>query len=275
MAFKENLLQKIELERLALRVIASIGSAEQVSHRIDKESMRKLLELSPFHYKHERDLDLFIKDAEGDLKTILVLDNELPIFHSTVKDVVIRRSPRTLEIWKISTIRKILVDTDIKVSTGKESVETILQDSVAQLDLTYNDKDIEGLGREGMAWLAGREARGVTDTLALFAALLGLKKPPKIFGLDQTISYGTTTAGPNKEAVLGPLVIYRPPDNTLLWLDKSFGSNDRQQLNSLRSIAAGQASGPVTGDAVFEKLKTEVLKQPERVRARLATGLPG
>jgi hypothetical protein len=34
-------------------------------------------------------------------------------------------------------------------------------------------------------------------------------------------------------------------------------------------IAAGKASVPVTGDAVFEKLKTNVLEQPEQVHARL------
>jgi hypothetical protein len=269
MSFKENLLQKIELERLAFKVIASLGT-EQARHRIDKEAMRAILELSPYRYLHERDLDLYVKNTGGELKMILVLDNELPIFRSTVRDVVVRRSPRTLEMWKISTIRKILVDSDIKLSTRKESVETVLQDTVARLDLAYTDKDIKDLAREGMAWLAGREAPGVTEILTLFAALLGFRKPPKIYGLDQTISYGTATAGPNKEAVFGPLVIYRPPDNTLLWLDKTVSRSDRQQMELLRAIAAGRKSVPVTGDAVFEKLLANVLEQPGQVRARLS-----
>lgn len=267
--FKENLLQKIQLERLALRVIGSIGTG-QTSHRIDKEAMRSLLELSSYQYLHERDLDLYVKPLESEEKLILVLDNELPIFRSTVKDVVTRRSPRTLEMWRISTIRHILVDSDIKESTRDESVRTVLRDAVAQLDLTYTDKDIENLAREGEAWLAGREVGHVTEILSLFAALLGYKKPPKQFGLDQTISYGAAASGPDKEMVFGPIVLYRPGDNTLLWLDKLFTLSDRQQLKTLRAIGAGQASGPVTGDTVFEKLKKNVLDQPEQVQVRLA-----
>ena len=264
MSFQENLLQKIELERLASKVIASLRTG-QARHPVDKEAMRSLLELSPYQFQRERDLDLYIKPAEGELKLILVLDNELPIFRSTVKDVVTRRSPRTLEMWKISTIRHILVDSDIRMSTREESVETILKDAAAQLDLTYTDKDIEDLAREGMAWLAGKEAEGVEKTLALFAELLDYAKPPKPFGLDQVICYGVAAPGRGKDTVFGPLVMYRPDANILLWIDKIFSSSDREQLEFLRSVAAGRASVPVTGEAVFHKLQAKVLEQPQRV----------
>ena len=159
-SFKENLLQKIELDRLAARVIASCGT-EQSRHPIDKEAMQSLLEVSPYKYQRERDLDLYVKTIDGELKLILVLDNELPIFRSTVKDVVKRRSPRTLEMWNFRTIRNILVDSDIKMSTTGKSVETVLKDAVAQLDLTFTEIDIENLAREGMAWLAGGDGNNV------------------------------------------------------------------------------------------------------------------
>jgi len=239
MSFKENLLQKIELDGLASRVIASCGT-EQSSRPVDKEAMRRLLELSPYQYQRERDLDLYIKPIEGELEMILVLDNELPIFRSTVKDVVTRRSPRTLEMWNFRTIRNILVDSDIKVSTRGESVETVLGDALAQLDLTYTDKDIEYLAQEGITWLAGRDAGGVGKSLALFGALLGYEKPPKYFGLDNTVSFGVSASGRDNEVVFGPLVLYRPVDNTLAWIDQSFY-------------------------AVFQKLQVNVLKQPGRV----------
>ena len=160
MSFKENLLRKIELERLASQVIASCGT-EKSRHPVDKEAMRSLLELSPYQYQRERDLDLYVKPLEGELKMILVLDNKLPIFQSTVKDVVTRSSPRTLEMWNFRTIRNILVDSDIKASIRAKSVETVLMDAVAQLDLTYTDTDIKNLARKGMAWLAGKNASGV------------------------------------------------------------------------------------------------------------------
>jgi hypothetical protein len=268
-SFKENLLQKIELERLAYRVIASCGT-EQARHPVDKEAMGRLLELSPYQYQRERDLDLYVKPVEGELKMILVLDNELPIFRSTVKDVVTRRSPRTLEMWSFRTIRNILVNSDIKISTTGKSVETVLRDAVAQLDLTYTDTDIENLAREGMAWLAGSDAGGVGKSLALFGALLGYEKPPKYFGLDNTVCYGVSAFGRDNEAVFGPLVLYRPADNTLVWIDQSFSRSDREQMKFLRSVATGQKSVPMTGDAVFEKLQANVLEQPERVLSRIS-----
>jgi hypothetical protein len=287
MSFQENLLQKIELERLAYRVIASCGT-EQARHPVDREAMVRLLELSPYQYQRERDLDLYVKPVEGELKMILVLDNELPIFRSTVKDVVTRRSPRTIEMWNFRTIRNILVDSDIKVSSTGKSVETVLRDAVAQLDLTYTDTDIENLAKEGMAWLAGSDAGGVGKSienlakegmawlagsdaggvgksLALFGALLGYEKPPKYFGLDNTVSYGVAASRPDNDAVFGPLVLYRPADNTLVWIDQLFSRSDREQMKFLRSVATGQKSVPMTGDAVFEKLQANVLEQPERV----------
>jgi len=265
MSFQENLLRKIELERLAFRVIASCGTGQ--SHTpIDKEAMRSLLELSPYQYRRERDLDLYVKTVEGDLEMILVLDNELPIFRSTIEDVVKRRSPRTLEMWNLRTIRNILVDSDIKMSTTEKSVKTILGDAVEQLDLTYTDTDIENLAREGMAWLAGSDAGKVKKLLVMFGALLGYKKPPKYFGLeDHTVCYGISATGPENDAVFGPLVLYRPADNKLLWIDESLSRSDRRQMKFLRSVADGQASVPITGDAVFEKLKANVLEQPGRV----------
>jgi len=269
MSFKENLLRKLELERLAARVIASIGSG-QAYRRIDKEAMRKLLEKSPYQYQQERDLDIYVKNGGDEVKKILVLDNELPVFRSTVKDVVIRRSPRTLEMWRISTIKHILNDSDIKESKGAESVQTVLEDTVSQLDLTYTEADIRDLAREGMAWQAGKEDLKVGEILELFAALLGFRKLSKSFGLDQAICYGKSSPGPDKESVFGPFVLYRPGDNSLQWIDKRISPADRQQIEFLRSVAAGRTTMPVTGDAVFEKLKTEVLERPQQVRARLA-----
>lgn len=259
-SFQENMLQKIELKKLAARIIASIGTADQQPRRIDKNSMKNLLEFSPYQHIHERDLDLYVKPDEDEQKTILVLDNELPIFRSTIKDVVTRRSPKTIEMWKIKTIRNILVDSDIRVSTGEDSVRTVLADAVGQLDLSYTQQDIMDLARDGMAWLAGREAEGVAQTLALFAELLDLTKPPKPFGLEQTICYGVAAPGKGKDTVFGPMVIYLPAANSLLWIDKTFSRTDRQQMEFLRTLAAGHASAPVTGDAVFEKLQEKVLE---------------
>ena len=196
---------------------------------------------------------------------ILVLDNKLPIFQSTVKDVVTRRSPRTLEMWNFRTIRSILVDSDIKASIRAKSVETVLMDAVAQLDLTYTDTDIKSLAREGMAWLTGNNAGGVKKSLALFGALLGYQEPPYELGLAHTVCYGISTSGLDNDTTFGPLVLYRPDDNTLAWINESLSQADRKQMEFLRSVAVGKTSVPVTGDAVFQMLQKNVLEQPGRV----------
>lgn len=262
-SFKENLQRKIELEKLAFRVVASCGT-DQAVHRVDKESMRQLLEMSPYHHQQERDLDLYVKENGEEHETILVLDNELPIFRSTVKDVVTRRSPRTLEMWNFKTIRRILVDSDIKVSKGAESVEAVLRDAVGQLDLTYTDADIKNLAREGMAWLAGKEAGEVEEIITLFAALLGYKKPPKYLKLDRMVCYGLSVPGRNGEIVFGPMVLYRPASNTLLWIEGLFSRTDEKQLDLLNSVVSGRKPAPLTGDEVFEKLQAKVLEHPIR-----------
>jgi len=46
-------------------------------------------------------------------------------------------------MWNFRTIRNILVDSDIKMSTTEKSVQTVLGDAVAQLDLAYTDADID------------------------------------------------------------------------------------------------------------------------------------
>ena len=65
MSFKENLLKKIKIDRISKVVFASIGTPDS-GKKIDKEKMRELLEMSPYKFRHERDLDLYIKEKEVD-----------------------------------------------------------------------------------------------------------------------------------------------------------------------------------------------------------------
>ncbi len=264
MSFKENLLKKIEIDRLALLVIASCWPADG-RHKVNKEAMRRLLESSPYKYKRERDLDLYLKPIEDEVQMILVLDNELPIFRSTIKDVVVRRDPRTLDLWSFRNIRRILVDSDIKMSVREKSVETVRRDAVALLDLTYEDADIKSLAFEGMGWLEGKDAKGVDDTLSLFAELLGYRKPPKYFGLEHVVCYGLPASKEDPDAAFGPMVLYRPADNNLVWINKSFSRFDLQQIEFLQAVASGRASVSVTGDAVFRTLQEKVLLLPNRI----------
>ena len=63
MSFKENLLKKIEINKLSRKVLQTLGPADS-GLKIDKEAMRHLLELGPYQYQKERDLDLFIEQPD-------------------------------------------------------------------------------------------------------------------------------------------------------------------------------------------------------------------
>ena len=65
MSFKENLLKKIEIDKMAKQVIASMGPPES-GRKIDKTIMRSLLEMSDYTYKRKRDLDLYIEDIDAE-----------------------------------------------------------------------------------------------------------------------------------------------------------------------------------------------------------------
>jgi hypothetical protein len=86
MGFRENYLKKIRADRMAEQVRNSIGPPGS-GQRADLETMRSLLELGPFDYRRERDLDLYMLDSAGAMPMILVLDNELKIYRTTVEDV--------------------------------------------------------------------------------------------------------------------------------------------------------------------------------------------
>ena len=65
MGFKENILKKIRIDRLAQQVMDSIGSYDS-GKKIDKKIMRQLLKEAAYEYKKRRDLDLYIKqEASG------------------------------------------------------------------------------------------------------------------------------------------------------------------------------------------------------------------
>ena len=92
MSFKENLKVKIKLDRLLQKLVATIR--EPPGKRwLDKVLTQELLEMTDLEHKKVRDLHLYIRPLEGAIMEVLVLDNELPIYHTTVDDVALRKSP--------------------------------------------------------------------------------------------------------------------------------------------------------------------------------------
>jgi hypothetical protein len=258
MAFRENLLKKIEIDRLADKVLATIGPAGG-EIRLDKQSMRALLGHGPYTHRRERDLDLWVEDTAAEVRRIIVLDNELPIYRTTIADVAMRKSPEVGEMVKIGNIVKILRDSDVKISRKADSVKAVQADCIERLDLRFTPADIDDMRRDGIASLQSNYAEGLEEGLALFAALLGWGPAPGAFQTPHTIVLGATHRKPSGEEVFGPAVAFSRVHNRLALTEERYGSLEKERLAGFHRIASGQEGADVEGAAVFERLQEMVL----------------
>lgn len=257
MGFKENLLKKIEINKLTQQVLSTLGPADS-ERRLDRDIMRNLLEMGDFSFQHERDLDLYLfPDTEG-IPLILVLDNELKLYKTTVDDVALRKSPTTKEMISIRNAIKILNDKDVVVSRKADTVERVRTRLINGLDLFYAPADIEALARDGRDALQNSYAEGVLETLALFAELLGYTKAPRIFQLPHQESWGRLETAGSGEMAYGPLVIFNRMQSSLHMYRSPINSRDKSALEAFRKNAGMEGSADLEGPGVWEALKNEV-----------------
>ncbi len=261
MSFKENLLKKIQIDKLAARVLSTIGPVDS-EKKVDKKAMRKLLETGPYETREERDMELYIKkDVSGGKDRILVLDNDLPIYHTDVADVALRKSPTVKEMVNIKNAIKILNDKDVLKSKKEQSVETVRGECVGLLDLNYDESDIEEIMKDGQTALETGDSDGVGQSLELFAELLGLSPPPKAFDLANFKMYGKISKDDAKgETFFGPVVLYSLVRNELKLVEKRVGSFDKAAIESLHQIASGKEKAGMEGIEVFAYLKNWVAR---------------
>jgi hypothetical protein len=259
MAYKENLLKKIEIERLSRTIANAIGPVES-GKRIDKAVMKQLMAYFPWTRKEARDLELYLETDGPAAKTrILVLDNDLPIYRTTVQDVVLRKSPTVKEMLSIRNAVKILNDKDVVLSKKEASLKIIRDICVGTLDLHFTAADIDGLAREGSASLENGYGEGVCENLMLFADLLGFVPAPGAFSMKHHEIYGNLEQRPAGETAFGPLVMYSRVHNTLTFLDTVISSRDQERRERLAAVASGEAEAASSGAAVFDLMKSRVL----------------
>jgi hypothetical protein len=259
MSFKDNLLKKITINQLSRKIMASFGPPES-DLKIDKDAMRSLLETSPYQYQKERDLDLYVEELDGEQSRILVLDNELPIYKTTVEDVLIRKSPYTKEMLSIKNIIKILKDSDVKLSRKEASLKTVQKECIDRLDLTYEASDIEAIANEGADSLENGYAEGVVESLSLFAELLGYQPAPKAFRIRHHEILGAVTEKEDGEILYGPMVVFSLVNNSLVMLEEKISSFDKAKMALFQKVARGEEKPSIEGKEVFRYLKETVLK---------------
>ena len=261
MSFKENILKKIKISKTATQVIVSIGPPDS-GRRVDKDAMRRLLEMSPYIHRKERDLDLYLENTESEKKKILVLDNDLAIYNTNVEDVVLRKSPTVKEMISIRNAIKILNDSDVVVSKKEASVKTIQKECIETLDLSYNESDLDDIIADGAASLAKEYADGVIECLDIFAEILGYDTPPKIFTIGHHKIVGALSRKESGEVVFGPAIIYSIIHNRLSLIDQPIGSFDKEKIELLHLVAGGKETPAAENADVFEYLKQMALKLP-------------
>jgi hypothetical protein len=260
MSYKENLLKKIEIDRLVNRVITSIGSPDS-GRKLDKEAMRRLLDMAGYTHRHERDLDLYLENDGATKGLILVLDNDLTIYDTTVEDVIIRKSPVLKEMVSIRNIIKILNDKDVVVSRKEPSVLHVREACVKQLDLSHTADDIGDIAIEGKASLESRYADGVVEVLAMFAEMLGYQPPPKVFDAPHHYITGALTEKDGGDNLFGPAVIYAMAHNEIKLIDRQLSSLNKEDLDYFQGVVKGETKVSAEGADVFEILKQSVLKK--------------
>jgi len=171
MSLKENLTAQIKLDRLFQSLVST--TREPPGRRwLDKGLTKELLAMTDFEHKKVKDLQLYIRPLEGEIMEVAVLDNELPIYYTTVADVTLRKSPYWQQMFSIRNVRKIMNDHDVIASKGKESLKRLHASALALLDLTYTRDDLDLLLEDARRGLEQKSISQIQESLDLFFELL-------------------------------------------------------------------------------------------------------
>ncbi|MBW1840451.1 MAG: hypothetical protein JRF27_00520 [Deltaproteobacteria bacterium] len=260
MSFKENLLQKFEIKNMAKKVLDSLGTPGS-GRKIDKETMRRLLKMHTYQYRKIRDLDLYIAKEDTGPDRILVLDNELAIYKTTIEDVALRKAPKVKEAMSIRNIIKIMNDKDVVISRKEDSLQTIEKECIDRLDLSFGVSDIQEIETDGVISLEKDYVDGVVESLSLFSELLGYEPPMKDFRVSQHQISGALAIKESGESMYGPIVIYSIIHNTLKLIDEQIRSDDYEKLKRFQNIVSGKEKASIKGSKVFRYLREAVVKQ--------------
>ena len=260
MSFKQELLKKIQIDQLTEKVLFTIGPPES-EKKVDRGLFRLLLEMAGYRHLKERDLDIYLPDEGSGRFHILVLDNDLPFYNTTVADIAMRKSPTVKEMVSIRNAIKILNDKDVVVSKKADSVKTVRTECLARLNLSFSAADIDGIAADGAESLKNGYSEGVQESLNLFAELLGFEPAPHAFMSDHHQIMGKMTRKDRGETVFGPIICYSLIHNRLFALPYPIAAFDRAALERYQEMMAGAEKPPLVGNEVFQFLKDAVMRE--------------
>jgi hypothetical protein len=265
MSFKENLKAKIKLDRLFKSLISTMR--EPPGRRwVDKGLTKELLAMTDFEHKKVRDLHLYVRPLEGELMEVAVLDNELPIYHTTVADVTLRKSPYWQQMFSIRNVRKIMNDHDVIASKGKESLKRLHANALAQLDLSYTRDDLAPLLEDARRGLEQKFIARIQEPLDLFLELLGFQ-PLSLEVLEPGFQiFARPKVNGGGVPAFEHLILF-DEENLSLGLKKgAFSPQSDSDLGWVMQYARGEETADLQGTDVFEFLAELALEKAQAQR---------
>jgi hypothetical protein len=265
MSFKENLKAKIKLDRIFRQLVSTIKEPPG-KWWLDKVLTQELLNMTDLEYKKLRDLQLYIRPLEGEINEVVVFDNELPIYHTTVADVALRKSPHWQEMFSLRNIRKIMNHHDVLVSKGKESLKRLHANALALLDLTYTRADLEMLVEDARRGLVHKSIAPIRESLDLFFALLDFQEM-FLGGPEQNLQI---FAGPKLNGgaftAFEHLILFDEESLSLGLKKGAFSPQNDSDLAWVIEYARSEVPADLTGIDVFEFLVELVLEKAQSQR---------
>jgi hypothetical protein len=260
MSFKENLKAKIKLDAL-LRKITSTIREIPAQKRLDKELTQELLEMTDLEPKKVRDLHLYVRPLEGEIMEVLVFDNELPIYHTTVYDVALRKSPEWKEMFSIKNIKKVMNDQDVIVTKGRESLKRMHANALALLDLSYTGDDLALLVEDARRGLEKKSLEQIQESLNLFFELLDFQ-PVSLGILEHDLQvFARPKTNGGAKTTFENILFFNEEDFTLGLKKGTLSPQSDLDLAWVMQYARGEEKADLQGVEVFEFLAVLALKE--------------
>jgi hypothetical protein len=259
-SFKENLRAKIKLDRLLRKLVSTIR--EPPGKRwLDKVLTQTLLDMTDFEHRKVSGLNLYVRPMEGDIMEVVVLDNELAVYKTSLADVALRKSPHWQEMFSVKNIRKIMNDQDVIVSKGKESLKRLHANAVALLDLSYTRDDLTMLVEDARSALKRKSIMDIRESLDLFVDLLDFE-PLYLDVLERDLQvYAGPKLNGGAVSVFEHLILF-DDEKLSLGLKKGFFSPQRDlDLAWVIQYNQGEEQADLEGKEVFGFLAELAMKR--------------
>ncbi|MFP4474547.1 MAG: hypothetical protein ACLFOY_03240 [Desulfatibacillaceae bacterium] len=270
MSFADQLQTKVRVDSLADNVRDSLGTPGSGS-KIDRESMRHLLDMLPYEHKREREMDLYVWPNAPEGMRVLVLDNELPQYNTDMDDVLLRKNPTLKEMISIRNAKRILSDRDVALTKGDDTVTDVRRMCLEDLDLSFDEADVREIGDRLVSALKSRTPKKVRAAMELFAELLDYRTPDR----DVDVAGARLWARPHQREgdswPHGPIVAYARTENHMVWVDGPLDLRDDDHRQHLGEIIEGEQHGDAEGTDVADRLVAAVVDKWDLSGGRTAT----